>query len=104
MTPTPPYYAVIFTSQKSAHAEGFDAWDEAMDTLVRQQSGYLGHESYRNPDGESVTISYWKDADSIALWRDNAQHRQAQQYGRQQWYEHYRIRVCRVERDYAFSR
>lgn len=100
----PPYYAVIFTSLKSANNEGYEEWDNQMFELVRQEPGYLGHESYRNADGKGVTISYWKDLESLEHWRNNQLHRKAQELGREKWYEQYRIRVCKVERDYAFNK
>ena len=97
-----PYYAVIFTSLKSQYNEGYEEWGKRMFELVRQESGYLGHESYQNPDGTGVTISFWKDLQSIAHWKNNHEHQHAQELGRQKWYKHYRIRVCKVERDYVF--
>jgi len=99
----PPYYAVIFTSIKNENNEGYEEWDNRMFELVNEEAGYLGHESYRNADGKGVTISYWKDLESLSHWRNNPQHQQAQELGMQKWYEHYRIRVCKVERDYEFS-
>lgn len=100
--PAPPYYAVIFTSVKSASDEGYAQWDARMFQLVEKQEGYLGYESYSNADGKSVTISYWKNHESIAQWKNNREHQQAQQLGKEKWYAQYRIRVCKVERDYAF--
>lgn len=35
---------------------------------------------------------------AIAAWRVHAEHRIAQESGRTRWYEHYEIRVARVER------
>ncbi len=100
----PPYYAVIFTSIRNDNNDGYDEWDNRMFELVENEEGYLGYESYRNPDGKGVTISYWKDLESLSHWRNNKLHQQAQELGRLKWYEHYRIRVCKVERDYAFNR
>ncbi len=58
-TPTPPYYAVIFSSMKSDQTQGYDEMAETMAQLVIQQPGYLGHESAR--DGIGITVSYWRE-------------------------------------------
>lgn len=101
MNATPPYYAVIFTSVRStAGQEEYAAMAEAMEALARQQPGFLGMEHAREALG--ITVSYWDSLESIARWKAQADHRIAQQLGRQSWYESYRVRVCRVERDYGF--
>jgi len=46
-TPQPPYVAVVFTSVASGDAEGYTAMAEAMDAMVADQDGYLGHASAR---------------------------------------------------------
>ncbi|WP_375582703.1 antibiotic biosynthesis monooxygenase family protein [Cyclobacterium xiamenense] len=96
-----PYYAVIFTSIKRSEA-GQDYIDMAreMEELVRNQPGYLGHESAR--DSLGITVSYWESLEAIAAWKKEARHRQAQQQGREKWYQQYIIRICKVEKEYRF--
>lgn len=101
-TPAPPYYAVIFTSLRTAGDIGYGKMAEAMEALARTQPGYLGIESAR--DGLGITVSYWQSLEAIAKWKANAQHLVAQQRGREIWYEEFKVRICRVERDYAFAR
>lgn len=102
MNMTPPYYAVIFTSQRvtgeaaADHAYGLMA--QRMVELAAQQPGYLGVESTRGADGLGITVSYWKDLESIAAWKANAQHRVAQETGRARWYADFATRVAKVER------
>ncbi|MCA8977931.1 MAG: antibiotic biosynthesis monooxygenase [Planctomycetes bacterium] len=96
---TPPYYAVIFTTDLAADAPGYEATAARMVELARQQPGFLGIESAR--DGLGITVSYWRDLDSIAAWREQAEHAMARQAGRERWYRGYRLRVARVERDTA---
>lgn len=40
--------------------------------LAKQQDGFLGVESARNEIG--ITVSYWKDIDSIKKWKQNSEH------------------------------
>jgi heme-degrading monooxygenase HmoA len=101
-TPAPPYYAVIFTSLRTEGDRGYGRMAEAMEQLAAQQSGYLGIESAR--DGLGITVSYWESLEAIAAWKQNAAHLVAQQSGRDTWYEEFKVRICRVERDYTFAR
>jgi len=95
-------WAVIFTSRRSADAEGYEAMDRALMEAVKNQPGFLGVESISNGP-RSLTVSYWDSLESIRGWRENPLHREAQALGRGRWYCAYRIQVCRVEREYAFD-
>ena len=97
--PKPPYYAVIFTSKLKTHSASYEATAQRMLDLAYQQPGFLGVESAREEIG--ITVSYWRDLESIAGWRSHLEHQQAQQLGRDQWYEHYRVRIAKVERQYG---
>jgi heme-degrading monooxygenase HmoA len=102
-TPDPPYYAVIFTSvRREEDPEGYGLTAEAMMELAAQQPGYLGVESAREVIG--ITVSYWRDLDSIAGWRRHAEHTVARQNGRAKWYRQFTTRIALVERDYNFTR
>ena len=98
----PPYYAVIFTSIRSV-GDAKSYWEtmDLMMSLVTQQKGYLGMESARNGSGFGVTVSYWSDAEALQKWKEVAEHRVAQKNGQDKWYSAYRVRVCRVEREYG---
>ncbi len=98
-TPAPPYYVVIFSSELSSDAAGYEETSEAMVQLARQQPGFLGVESARQ--GMGITVSYWRDQASISAWRENAEHSLARLMGRERWYSGYRIRIAKVERDYG---
>ena len=100
-TPAPPYYAVIFTSLRTPGDAGYGDTAERMAVLAQQQPGYLGHESAR--DGLGITVSYWESLDAIRKWKQHTEHLLAQQLGRQQWYAAFKVRVCKVEREYGFA-
>jgi len=99
-TPDPPYYAVIFTSIRTDGDNGYSAMAALMEELARKQPGYLGIESARS--GIGITVSYWDSEEAIRQWKDNVQHEIAQRRGQETWYSYYHIRVCKVERDYAW--
>ena len=98
-TPEPPYYAVIFTSLQSDDLDGYAATAARMLELAAGQPGYLGVESAR--EGLGITVSYWRDLESIKAWKAQAEHREAQRQGRERWYSSYATRIARVERAYG---
>lgn len=104
-TPEPPYYAVVFTSLRSAaDTEGYAAAADRMIQLAAEQPGFLGIESVRDAEGTGITVSYWSSLEAIRNWRDVAEHRAAQAAGRATWYDAFRLRICRVERETQFVR
>ena len=100
-TPTPPYYAVIFTSQRTQVDDGYDRTAVRMIELAEQMPGFLGVESARSSDALGITVSYWRDEASIRAWREHAEHKIAQERGNKVWYEDYFLRVAKVERAYS---
>jgi len=101
-TPEPPYYAVIFTSQRTeVDNNGYDAMAQAMLALALERPGCLGAESTRNGDGLGITVAYFVDEGSIRAWQQNARHLVAQRLGKERWYSHYELRVAKVERAYS---
>jgi heme-degrading monooxygenase HmoA len=104
-TPEPPYYAVVFTSVRSAaDGDGYGEMAERMEALAAAQPGFLGIESARDAEGQGITVSYWDSLEAVRRWGADAEHRAAQAHGRDRWYRMFRIRVCRVERDDFFER
>jgi heme-degrading monooxygenase HmoA len=101
--PAPPYYAVIFTSQRTDGDAGYGAMADEMVALATAQPGYLGVESARGADGLGITVSYWRSLDDIAAWRAVLAHQAARDRGRAGWYSHYELRVARVERAYGWD-
>jgi heme-degrading monooxygenase HmoA len=65
----PPYYAVIFTSVRTEFNEGYEDMAKLMVQLAQEQEGFIGVESARNEIG--ITVSYWKDLESIRNWKQN---------------------------------
>jgi len=100
-TPEPPYYAVIFTAQRTDGDHGYGAMAEKMMEMALEQPGCLGAESTRDADGLGITVSYWTDEASIAAWKAVAEHLAAQRLGRERWYSHYEMRIARIERAYS---
>lgn len=100
-TPAPPYYAVIFTAERTKGDHGYAAMAEKMMEMALAQPGCLGAESSREESGLGITVSYWRSAEDIARWKQVGEHLLAQELGKERWYSHYELRVAKVERDYS---
>ena len=100
-TPEPPYYAVIFTSERTPGDNGYGETAQKMFGLASSMPGYLGFESARDAGGIGIAVSYWASEADIARWKRQMDHLAAQESGKTRWYEHYELRVARVERAYS---
>ncbi len=96
------YYAVIFTTKQTDHTEGYNKMADIMESLAKEQPGFIGIESARSELG--ITISYWDSLDAITQWKNNAKHLVAQRLGKEKWYEWYHLRICKIEREYQFKK
>ena len=100
-TPKPPYYAVIFTAQRTEGDRGYGEMARRMVELAAQQPGFLGVESVRGADGFGITVSYWESEEAIRNWKAHLEHAKAQEVGKKVWYAEYQLRVAKVEREYG---
>ncbi|EHA15410.1 antibiotic biosynthesis monooxygenase [Halomonas sp. HAL1] len=98
-TPSPPYYAVIFSSVRTEGDNGYGAMADRMLALASEQEGFLGIESAREEVG--ITVSYWASEEAIKQWKQNAEHLEAQRLGHKVWYAEFKVRVAKVERAYG---
>jgi heme-degrading monooxygenase HmoA len=97
-----PYYAVIFTTILSEDPFGYEETANRMEALAKQQKGYLGIESARSTIG--ITVSYWQTLEAISVWKNNIEHTEVRNLGREKWYQKYQLRICKVERAYGFEK
>jgi heme-degrading monooxygenase HmoA len=72
---------------------------DRMVELAQNEDGFIGIESAREEVG--ITVSYWRDLESIKAWKKNAEHRGAQKKGHEMWYSSFKVRISKVERDYG---
>ncbi|MBT2659130.1 antibiotic biosynthesis monooxygenase [Bacillus sp. ISL-18] len=101
--PQPPYYAVIFTSERTEGDKGYGKMAETMEELALIQPGFLGMVSARDSQ-LGITVSYWESVEAIEAWKNHAVHRLAQQKGKEEWYQNYTVRISKVERAYSFEK
>jgi heme-degrading monooxygenase HmoA len=101
-TPKPPYYAVVFTSMRTEDDLEYSEMADKMIDLAEKQEGFLGVESARNDLG--ITVSYWKSLEAIKKWKLHTAHTVAREKGRSIWYKAFKVRICKVEREYGFEK
>ncbi|NQY10237.1 MAG: antibiotic biosynthesis monooxygenase [Flavobacteriales bacterium] len=99
-TPPAPYYAVIFTALLGDNLDGYEETATRIMELAKGHDGFYGMEEIG--DKWEINISYWRDVESMMEWRKHSEHVVAQETGKKQWYECYKMRIAKVERDYDF--
>lgn len=86
-------------------------WDEYLDIAASLRlelskiNGFISIERFQsitNPE-KILSLSFWKDEESIRQWRNVELHRMAQQEGRKTIFDNYRLRVAEVLRDYGMN-
>ena len=72
---------------------------------VKDFDGFLGIERFQSLSAPEryVSLSFWRDEDSVRRWRNVQKHREAQAKGRRGIFSAYRLRVCQVLRDYGMQ-
>lgn len=86
----------IFRSRLREPAPGYEPVAEHTLELARSMPGFVDFKSFEAPDGERVSIITFDSPEAQRAWREHPEHREAQQRGRAEFYEWYRIEVCRV--------
>ena len=83
----------------------FETALKKMHEQLKQYDGFLAETPCRSLDNEKtfLTLSYWRDRESIKAWRDDSQHKRVQQLGRKEIMAWYKIRVCKLEREYEWE-
>jgi len=96
---------ILFRSRLTeAAGDDYRSMDEEISALARRADGFEGVKSFSADDGERLTIVWWRDAESLARWRNDPRHRVARQTGRAQWYESYDMEVAEIVRESRFRR
>jgi heme-degrading monooxygenase HmoA len=96
--------AVIFEVVPNAgHKQAYLDAAAQLRPLLDELDGFISIErfgSLSQPD-KILSLSFWRDEAAVAAWRNGEQHREIQAQGRSGIFEHYRLRVATVVRDYG---
>ena len=73
--------------------------------LLADNDGFISIERFESltTPGKILSLSFWRDEDSVAKWRQVEAHRGVQAAGRRSIFADYRLRVAQVIRDYGMN-
>lgn len=71
--------------------------------LLERIDGFIAIERFQSllEPGKILSLSWWRDEESVLAWNKNVFHQEAQAEGRESIFSYYRIRVAHVFRDYS---
>jgi heme-degrading monooxygenase HmoA len=74
------------------------------DDLVKID-GFLSVERFQslNDPAKLLSLSFWRDEESVKQWRNQTRHRASQSKGRGGIFADYRLRIASVTRDYGLT-
>ncbi|HHA2230348.1 TPA: antibiotic biosynthesis monooxygenase [Enterobacter ludwigii] len=96
--------AVLFEAQAaSAHQARYLQLAAELKPLLADIDGFIDIERFQSltTDGKILSLSWWRDEESVRRWKQNVFHQAAQREGREAIFTYYRIRVAQVVREYA---
>lgn len=77
----------------------------ALRPVLEQVDGFLSIERFESlsQPGKLLSLSFWRDEEAVARWRQMEAHRATQRAGRAGIFDDYRLRVAAVVRDYGLQ-
>jgi heme-degrading monooxygenase HmoA len=86
-----------------AERDEYNTTAERLFKIVSAMPGFISYREYEANDGELLGVTEWSSAEALAGWRENPEHRKAQERGRQVFYAEYDITVCTRLHGYSFK-
>ena len=73
--------------------------------LLKDVDGFISIERFQSlsDPAKILSLSFWRDEDAVAAWRNTPAHRDAQAEGRARVFSDYRLRIAAVVRDYGMT-
>jgi heme-degrading monooxygenase HmoA len=96
--------AVIFEVEpREGKLEPYLDLAAALKPELEQVDGFISVERFSSltTPGKYLSVSFWRDEEALAEWRNRPRHRRAQAAGRGEMFAGYRLRVAHVIRDYG---
>ena len=95
----------VFRSRRRAGTESaYGPLATVMLAAARAQPGFIDFATFEGVDGEWVSIITFATHEAHAAWRDDPDHRTAQERGRDELYDEYSIQVGTCTRATRWSR
>ena len=98
--------AVIFEVRPAeGHRDAYLALAAKLREDLLKMDGFISVERFQSltdPD-KMLSLSFWRDEEAVAAWRNHTRHRATQSAGRGGVFAEYRLRVAAVLRDYGME-
>jgi len=92
-------FVVIFRARVRQFDEEYSRAAARLRELALTEFGCLEFQAMTEGRDE-IALSYWPSEENIRAWKSHPEHLQAQQLGRERWYESYSVQVAEVGRQY----
>ncbi|AFJ48483.1 antibiotic biosynthesis monooxygenase family protein [Shimwellia blattae] len=96
--------AVLFeVNVKPAGQARYLALAAGLAPLLNKAPGFIAIERFQSlaHPGKILSLSWWEDEQAVQAWHQHPAHRAAQQEGRDSLFEHYRIVLANITREYS---
>jgi len=94
-------YVVVFNATLTSEQTGYRAASKLLAGRVKKYPGFILEESFSDGD-RTISVTYWRDLESIRSWREDPEHKSIQAEAVKRWYLAYSVFVCEVSRAYEF--
>lgn len=95
-------YAVIFRARIGLHNQAYLDLASRLRDLAFCKYNCVDFVAVTE-DSHEIAISYWRSLEDIANWKNDPEHQQAQQQGREDWYEGYKVEIVEIKNAYSFG-
>jgi heme-degrading monooxygenase HmoA len=98
--------AVIFEVRpKPEHKQAYLDLAAELRPILETVDGFISIERFESltEKGKILSLSFFRDEEAVAAWRNIPEHRRTQAKGRATIFENYRLRIAGVIRDYGMN-
>jgi len=88
---------------KPEHKDKYLKLAAELKSTLEAIDGFVSVERFQSiyDEDKMLSLSFFESHEALDEWRNEAEHRVAQRIGRGSYFEDYRLRVVKVERDYG---
>src|ERR1700709_502034 len=101
-----PMIAVIFEVwPKPEHKQEYLDLAAELKPILESIDGFISIERFERltEKGKILSLSFFRDEEAVAAWRNVPKHRNSQAKGRATIFDNYRLRIAGVIRDYGMN-
>lgn len=96
---------IVFRNRLAADVpESYGARALEIFGYAQKMPGFRSFKMFEAPDGERLALIEFETEAQSRAWREHAEHRKAQQEGRDLYYAEYSLQICEVLRESRFER